>query len=252
MSEAKVLFPGVHRKRPADRAGGCGRAAGRDRRTGVGAVLQFRRTAPAGAPPRAAAAAGSAATCSRHSSSRRRSGSQNFSRAPPPDKRDPTIVPGAQRAGARRRHGGLARLRPRGCLFRTAGHGRDPQAQDRLRPDQISAQGRAGRLGRRGQGHSRHREAGRHRRHARAQRPRRDPRTGGRQVREEERQEGRRAKTDAKPGDAKPAAKPDDAADADAKPEDKPADAEADDAADSDAPSIIAPEKSTRAGERPV
>ncbi|MFZ2159307.1 MAG: SGNH family hydrolase [Bradyrhizobium sp.] len=55
-----------------------------------------------------------------------------------------------------------------------------------------------------------------------------------------------RGKTDAKPGDTKPAAKPDDAADA-AKHEGKPADAEADDAADNDVPPIIAPEKSTRA-----
>jgi hypothetical protein len=36
-------------------------------------------------------------------------------------------------------------------------------------PHQISAQGRSGRLARRRQGHSRHREAGRHRRDARAQ-----------------------------------------------------------------------------------
>ena len=56
-----------------------------------------------------------------------------------------------------------------------------------------------------------------------------------------------RAKPDAKPGD-KSAAKPDGAADAAAKPEDKPVDTELspDDAADNDAPPIIAPEKSTR------
>src|ERR1700722_1499797 len=56
-----------------------------------------------------------------------------------------------------------------------------------------------------------------------------------------------RAKPDAKPGD-KSAAKPDGAADAAAKPEDKPVDTELspDDAADDDAPPIIAPEKSTR------
>ena len=53
---------------------------------------------------------------------------------------------------------------------------------------------------------------------------------------------------DAKPGDAKPAAKPDDVADAKAKPESKPADADAADDADGDAPSIAAPEKSARAG----
>ena len=101
---------------------------------------------------------------------------------------------GAQRAGAGRRHGGLARLWPRGRLCRTARHGRDPPAQDRLRPDQVPAQGRAGRLGRRGQGHPRHREAGRHRRDARARRPPADPRAGGRQgqaIRQEGRQERR-------------------------------------------------------------
>ena len=52
------------------------------------------------------------------------------------------------------------------------------------------------------------------------------------------------AKPDAKPGDTKPA----DAVDAKAKPESKPADAEASDDADGDAPSIAAPEKSARAG----
>jgi uncharacterized protein len=57
-----------------------------------------------------------------------------------------------------------------------------------------------------------------------------------------------KTKPDAKPADAKPAAKPDGASDAAAKPGDKPVDAELspDDAADSDAPPIIAPEKSTR------
>lgn len=54
-------------------------------------------------------------------------------------------------------------------------------------------------------------------------------------------------KTDAKPGDAKQAVKPDDVADAKPKPESKPADADADDA-DADVPSIVAPEKSGRAG----
>src|SRR5712672_2313345 len=57
-----------------------------------------------------------------------------------------------------------------------------------------------------------------------------------------------KAKPDAKPADAKPTAKPDDAGNAAAKPDDKPVDAELspDDAADSDAPPVIAPEKSTR------
>jgi uncharacterized protein len=55
-------------------------------------------------------------------------------------------------------------------------------------------------------------------------------------------------KPDAKPADGKPGAKPDGAADAAAKPDAKPADAEpADDAADNDTPAISAPEKSTRA-----
>jgi uncharacterized protein len=57
-----------------------------------------------------------------------------------------------------------------------------------------------------------------------------------------------KAKPDAKPADAKPGAKPDGAADAAAKPDDKAVDSELspDDAADGDAPPIIAPEKSTR------
>ena len=52
---------------------------------------------------------------------------QDYSRAPPPDKRDP-LRAGTQRAGARRRHGRLARLWPGGRLHRAARHGRDPQA----------------------------------------------------------------------------------------------------------------------------
>jgi hypothetical protein len=56
-----------------------------------------------------------------------------------------------------------------------------------------------------------------------------------------------RAKPDGKPADAKPGAKPDGTTDA-AKPDDKPVDTELspDDAADSDVPPVIAPEKSTR------
>jgi uncharacterized protein len=55
-----------------------------------------------------------------------------------------------------------------------------------------------------------------------------------------------RAKSEAKPGDAKP--KPEGAANAGAKPDDKPVDTELspDDAADADTPPIIAPEKSAR------
>src|SRR5450432_2427290 len=57
-----------------------------------------------------------------------------------------------------------------------------------------------------------------------------------------------KTKPDAKPADAKPAAKPADASNAAAKQDDKPVDAELsqDDAADSDAPPAIAPEQSTR------
>jgi hypothetical protein len=56
-----------------------------------------------------------------------------------------------------------------------------------------------------------------------------------------------KAKPDGKPADTKPGAKPDGTADA-AKPDDKPVDTELspDDAADNDVPPIIAPEKSTR------
>ena len=128
------------------------------------------------------------------------------------------------------------------------------KAQERLRPDQISAQGRSGRLGRRRQGHPRHREARRHRGHARPQRPRRDARAGGREIR---RRQAADKKADKKDARAKPDAKPampnparsrtaDRCA---AKPDDKPVDTELppDDAADNaDAPPIIAPEKSAR------
>jgi hypothetical protein len=58
---------------------------------------------------------------------------------------------------------------------------------------------------------------------------------------------GASAKPDAKPADAKPAVKPEGAADTAAKPDAKPADTEAADDADSaDTPSIVAPEKSAR------
>jgi hypothetical protein len=57
-----------------------------------------------------------------------------------------------------------------------------------------------------------------------------------------------KAKPDGKPADTKPGAKPDGATDAAAKPDDKPVDTELspDDAADNDAPPILTPEKSTR------
>jgi uncharacterized protein len=58
-----------------------------------------------------------------------------------------------------------------------------------------------------------------------------------------------KAKPDAKPADGKPGAKPDGGTNATAKPDDKPIDSELspEDAADNDAPPAIAPEKSTRA-----
>jgi uncharacterized protein len=57
-----------------------------------------------------------------------------------------------------------------------------------------------------------------------------------------------KAKLDAKPADGKPGAKPDGGTDATAKPDDKPVDTELwpEDAADNDGPPTIAPEKSTR------
>src|SRR6478672_9236494 len=131
--EAKVLCPGVHRDRPADRAGGSGRAIGWDRRTGFGAVLQFRQFWWAAAAA-AAAAAG------------RRLVRRRFFRAVPTTTTTTAAAGaeadrelfqgaaageargrgGAQRAGARRCDGGLARLWSRGRLCRTPGYGRDP------------------------------------------------------------------------------------------------------------------------------
>src|SRR5205823_6462175 len=46
-AKAKILLARVHRHRPAGGAGGCDRAFGRDRRPGIGAILQFRRALPA-------------------------------------------------------------------------------------------------------------------------------------------------------------------------------------------------------------
>jgi len=56
-----------------------------------------------------------------------------------------------------------------------------------------------------------------------------------------------RSKPDSKPGETKPAAKPDNAADAAAaKPDDKDAELSPDDAADNDSPQIVTPERNTR------
>ena len=72
-AKAKVLLARVHRHRPAGRAGGCDRASGRDRRPGVGAVLQFRRLrGPPQRQRRSVAAAGLAAISFSRSSSRPR------------------------------------------------------------------------------------------------------------------------------------------------------------------------------------
>ena len=91
MPKPKSFFRVFTESRPAGRAGGGDRAADRDRRPGLGAVLQFRRRRRSGSAAAAqqSAAAGSAATSSRRSSSRRRSGRvEDFSRAPAPAKRD--------------------------------------------------------------------------------------------------------------------------------------------------------------------
>jgi hypothetical protein len=78
--------------------------------------------------------------------------------------------------------------------------------------------------------------------------PMREPATEKKTEKKDDKKDAR--KPDAKPADAKPGAKPEDgAADTAAKPDAKSADAElsADDAADNDAPPAITPEKSTRA-----
>ena len=251
------LFARVHRDRPAGRAGGCDRAADRDRGTRLGAIFQFRRlrrSAAAPAPPQ-------------------RGGGGWFGGdffAPFQQQQQPaSAAPGffpraaagqarhrsrAQRAGARRRHGRLARLWPGRRLHRAARYGRDPQAQDRVRPDQVSAEGRARRLGRRRQGHPRDREARRHRRHARPQRSRRrSARRPPRRRPTRKTTRRTRAKTDARQktrqagGRASQSRKADDAATDAAKPDDKPADAElSPDDADNDAPQTAAPEKTAR------
>ncbi|QWG22887.1 DUF459 domain-containing protein [Bradyrhizobium sediminis] len=171
---------------------------------------------------------------------------ENFSRAPPPDKRDPTIIPernvlvlgdamadwlayGLEDAyseqpdmGVIRKHktvSGLIKYQPKGEPSDWAAAARGILANEK--PDAIVVMlGLNDRVAIREPAADKSEKKG----------DKKDT----------------RAKTDAKPGDTKPAAKPDDAADA-AKHDGKPADAEADDAADNDVPSIIAPEKSTRA-----
>ncbi|QWG17810.1 DUF459 domain-containing protein [Bradyrhizobium sediminis] len=171
---------------------------------------------------------------------------ENYSRAPPPDKRDPTIIPernvlvlgdamadwlayGLEDAyseqpdmGVIRKHktvSGLIKYQPKGEPSDWAAAARGILANEK--PDAIVVMlGLNDRVAIREPAADKSEKKG----------DKKDT----------------RAKTDAKPGDTKPAAKPDDAADA-AKHDGKPADAEADDAADNDVPSIIAPEKSTRA-----
>ena len=163
-----ILFAPVHGDRTAGRL--CGRAPDWDRGSGFRTVLQFRWSAPATTPTGAAAR-------TRRLVRWRPVRSLPAAGAP----RDRELFQGAaaaktrhrpraQCAGARRCHGRLARLRPRGCLHRATGHGRDPPAQDRLRPDPLSAQGRSGRLGGCGKNHPSRREARRDRRHARPER----------------------------------------------------------------------------------
>src|ERR1700682_5448305 len=111
---SEVLFPGFYRKRPADRVGGCGGVVGRYSRAGIGTVFQFPLLRRSSCPTatrrgwrlarrrsvRAIPAAG-AETRTRHTRGL-------FPRAIAREARDRAR---AQRAGARRRHGGLARLR---------------------------------------------------------------------------------------------------------------------------------------------
>ena len=121
------------------------------------------------------------------------------------------------------------------------------KAKTVFRPDQVSAQGRSGRLDGRSQSHPGDRKARRDRHHARPQRPRRAARTGGGKVRQaggqEGREEGRQVGYEVRhEADAKTDTK------SDAKPDDKQVDTELpqDDADNADAPPLIAPEKSTR------
>ncbi len=177
---------------------------------------------------------------------------ENFSRAPPPEKRDPNIVPernvlvlgdafadwlayGLEDAyseqpdmGVIRKHktvSGLIKYQPKGEPSDWAAAAKGILASEK--PDAIVVM-----LGLNDRTAIRETAADK----AKKEGDKKDP----------------RAKTDAKPGDAKPgdakpAAKPDELAGANAKPESKPADADASDD-DGDLPSIVAPEKSGRAG----
>jgi hypothetical protein len=177
---------------------------------------------------------------------------ENFSRAPPPERRDPNVVPernvlvlgdafadwlayGLEDAyseqpdmGVIRKHktvSGLIKYQPRGEPSDWAAAAKGILASEK--PDAIVVM-----LGLNDRTAIREAAADKSKKEA----DKKDPRAKT------------DAKPDAKPGDAKPAAKPDDMADAKAKPESKPADAEAADDADGDQPSIAAPEKSARSG----
>ena len=94
------------------------------------------------APRRSVAAAGSAAISFSHSSSRRpQAPRQDFSRAPGPAKRD--TVPERNVLVLGDAMADWLGYGLEDAYARAARHGRDPQAQDRLRPDQVSAARRA-------------------------------------------------------------------------------------------------------------
>ncbi|MDO9294956.1 DUF459 domain-containing protein [Bradyrhizobium sp.] len=177
---------------------------------------------------------------------------ENFSRAPPPDKRDPNIVPernvlvlgdamadwlayGLEDAyseqpdmGVIRKHktvSGLIKYQPRGEPSDWAAAAKGILASEK--PDAIVVM-----LGLNDRVAIREAAVDKSKKESDKKDPRAKTDT----------------RTDAKPGDAKPAAKPDDVADAKAKPEGKPADADAADDADPDLPSIVAPEKTARTG----
>ena len=92
---SEVLFPGFHRKRPADRVGGCGGVAGRYRRTGIGAVFQFPADRPGLHKGRSNAVAAGGwpggdlfAPFQQQAPRRERVIREDFSHAPSPEKRE--------------------------------------------------------------------------------------------------------------------------------------------------------------------
>jgi len=183
---------------------------------------------------------------------------ENFSRAPPPDKRDPNIVPernvlvlgdafadwlayGLEDAyseqpdmGVIRKHktvSGLIKYQPRGEPSDWAAAAKGILAVEK--PDAIVVM-----LGLNDRVAIRETAADK----SKKETDKKDPRAKA------DAKPGDAKPGEAKPGDAKPAAKPEELAGANAKPETKPADADASDDADSDSPSTVTPEKSARAG----